>query len=263
MPVVAAVAFALAIACGIPPSGMGRLERPPAVRATAAPRGLPLAIGSLAALAGGFALGGLRVGVLVGCGLMATATVGWQLAGALRDRRRRALLDDVARFCDALDSELRLGTHPVAAVDAAVRDIDSLASLAGATEVGQDVSGALLSLSFTPGLEALGRLARAWAVCVATGAALGTVLLDVGDAVRAARETRRLVTTELSGARATSRMLGLLPVGGLGLGYLFGGDPLAYLTSSIPGLASLALGVGLTCCGLIWSDALARRAGGS
>ena len=58
-----------------------------------------------------------------------------------------------------------------------------------------------------------------------------------------------------------TRLLGGLPLVGLGLGYAVGGDPIGYLTGSAAGLVCLTIGGGLAAVGLVWSDTLADRAG--
>jgi len=49
----------------------------------------------------------------------------------------------------------------------------------------------------------------------------------------------------------------VLPLVGLGLGYGFGGDPLEFLTASVPGQLCLALGALLGCVGVFWTERIA------
>ena len=51
-----------------------------------------------------------------------------------------------------------------------------------------------------------------------------------------------------------------LPLCGVGLGYLVGGDPLQFLLANPYGWGCLVLGVTLACSGVLWIDRLARRA---
>ena len=61
---------------------------------------------------------------------------------------------------------------------------------------------------------------------------------------------------------ATGRLLAVLPLAGLGLGFAFGGDPLAFLLGTAVGRLALCAGVGLACAGIAWSERIARAAGG-
>ena len=61
-----------------------------------------------------------------------------------------------------------------------------------------------------------------------------------------------MVAAELAAAYATARMLAVLPLGVLLLGSGIGGDPVGFLTGSIPGLVCLALGLALSFAGLQW-----------
>jgi tight adherence protein B len=54
-------------------------------------------------------------------------------------------------------------------------------------------------------------------------------------------------------------MLAVLPVGVLLLGAGVGGDPLGFLTGSMPGLGCLGLGLGLSFVGMLWLDRIADR----
>jgi tight adherence protein B len=61
----------------------------------------------------------------------------------------------------------------------------------------------------------------------------------------------------LSAPRATSRLLAVLPLAGLALGYGFGGDPVGFLAGSAPGQLSLVVGVALGCAGVLWTERIA------
>ncbi|HBX83034.1 MAG TPA: hypothetical protein DEG88_00010 [Propionibacteriaceae bacterium] len=224
--------------------------------------GLLLLVVSVAVLALAASLGGLRAVVVGGCVVALAGTAAMLIRAGWQAHRQRLRRDQVACFCEAWVTELRLGATLGAALASAAESVPSLRRVAEASAVGLDVGPVLTSLAAEPGFEALAGLGRAWTVAERSGAALAPVLLDVQAALRAARESERQVATELASARATSRLLGLLPLAGLGLGYAFGGNPLDYLTSSTAGLIGLALGILLTCAGLLWSDALARKAGG-
>ena len=64
----------------------------------------------------------------------------------------------------------------------------------------------------------------------------------------------------LAAPRATGRILSWLPLLGLGLGVLMGSDPVGVLTSSILGVLTGLLGLGLAFAGRRWTAALVHRA---
>ena len=67
------------------------------------------------------------------------------------------------------------------------------------------------------------------------------------------------MAAELAAAYATARMLAVLPLGVLLLGSGVGGDPVGFLTGSMPGLVCLAMGLGLSFGGLFWLEGIADR----
>ena len=88
-----------------------------------------------------------------------------------------------------------------------------------------------------PVCESLVELGIAWEVAERTGASLNATLDALTGRLSARRTVGHMVAAELSAPRATGRLLAVLPVAGVLLGYSFGGDPLAFLTGSLPGPA--------------------------
>ena len=193
-------------------------------------------------------------------GVMGTA-VGWTWRRARAGRRRSVLRDQVARGCADLAGLLRAGYPPVRALETAAREAPLLAEIAAHRRVGGDVAEALRAASRSPGASGLAALAASWTIVERTGAAMATSLDDLATNLTAERELARTVATEVAAARLTGRLLGLLPLVGIWLGYTVGGDPIGYLTASSTGLACLTIGAGLAAAGLVWSDVLADRAG--
>lgn len=58
-------------------------------------------------------------------------------------------------------------------------------------------------------------------------------------------------------ARATARIMALLPLAGLALGSGAGGDPIGVVTQTWLGGACVAVGVGLAVTGLLWIERVA------
>lgn len=228
------------------------------VRRSSTPLLAGVAVG--AALVGGLADGvrGAVLGWVVGC---TTAVLGWAALRARAARLRSATRDQVARGCGELAALLRSGRDPLGALQAVAGDAPLFAEAAAQHRVGGDLVTVLREAARRPGAGGLAVLATGWQLAERTGAAMTSTLDDLAASLVAERELHRTVATELAATRLTGRLLGLLPVAGLGLGYAVGGDPLGYLTGSLPGLACLAMGGSLAAAGLVWSESLAERAG--
>lgn len=90
---------------------------------------------------------------------------------------------------------------------------------------------------------------------------MSTTLEQVAAGLSADRNLDALVASELAAPRATSKVMAALPVCGIGMGYLLGGDPIGWLVSSPPGWGCLFVGALLGCTGVVWIEGLARQAG--
>ncbi|MGI9062567.1 MAG: type II secretion system F family protein [Pseudonocardiaceae bacterium] len=212
------------------------------------------------------ALGAVLAGVggaLAGVAASATAWRRWRARGKRRDRTAAAtgLVDALG----LLVAELRAGTHPAAAADAAGRDAHpgaaaALGTAAAAARLGGDVPAVLRGVA-APALQPwLGRIADAWTLADRHGVPLADLLeavrVDVEHRARFAAE----VDARLAGPRATAAVLAGLPVLGLLLGQAIGADPLRVLAGTGAGQVLLVVGTGLACTGVSWS---ARIVGGA
>lgn len=204
-------------------------------------------------------MAGWAVGMAGGC---VAATVTWLLR---RNRHRRAVAKEraeVVRACQLVGGMLGLGQVPAEALRAAAARTPVLAEAAAVQSLGGEVAVVLRRAATGPGREGLSQLANAWQVAERTGASMATTLTAVAERLAADLALRATVEAELSAPRATGRLLAVLPVAGVGLGYLLGGDPVAFLTSSLFGQLCLAGGALLGCVGLVWTELLADRHGG-
>ena len=208
-----------------------------------------------------YRLDGLRAVAVTTAGLLVLATAS-RLAGQDVSRRRaeRSRVA-VAHACGVLASQVRVGRVPAEALSSAAEDCPVLADASRAQDLGGDVTVVWRDASSRPGQRGLEDLARAWSVSSNTGAPLAHGLEQVVDALTADVALRAVVAGELSAPRATGKIMAVLPLCGLGMGYLLGGDPLDFLLSNPYGWGCLVVGVGLAAAGVLWIDALSRRAG--
>lgn len=200
------------------------------------------------------AVGGAAL-IVVGTGARLTLQ---QLAERAASTARR----EVAHACSVLASQVRVGRVPAEALQSAAQDCPVLAVAGRAQDLGGDVTSVWRSWSTLPGHTGLADLARAWQVSTDTGAPLAHSLEQVSDALTADLALRTVVAGELSAPRATGKIMAVLPFCGLGMGYLLGGDPVAFLLDGPWGWACLVGGVALASAGVLWIDRLAHVATG-
>ena len=103
-------------------------------------------------------------------------------------------------------------------------------------------------------------LAAAWTVATAAGAPLAPALSRFAECLRDLEESEREARVALAGPVATTRIVMLLPVVGLGFGALLGFDTLRVLFTTVPGLACLVVGVILLLIARRWNHRLVAAA---
>lgn len=189
-------------------------------------------------------------------------TAGWLVTAQRGRRAALATRRDVVRACQSLAGLVRIGHVPTSALAAAAAEHAVLAESDAVRRVGGAVAPVLRRQARRPGHEGLHELANAWEVSERTGASLTATLDALSERLVEQARLRHTVRAELSAPRATGRLLGVLPVAGIMLGYSFGGDPVGYLTGSPAGLASLVAGSLLGCAGIVWTERIADRQGG-
>ena len=262
MPLAAAVLAASAVALLLPSrpaavregaAGATRSRRPPA----------PGRVGVAVIFAGVGGCVALLDGTRLVAGLAAAVCllgVGRSVRQRHADRqraRRRALVVEVG---EAVVGELRAGRPPQHALARAAEIWPELAPVVAAARLDSDVPTALRDLGRRPGAEGLADLAAAWQVSARSGSALATSLAQVVASARARDHATALVAGELSSARATARLVALLPLGTLAMASGIGAHPWAFLVDHPVGAGCLLAGVVLVVTGLAWIDRIAASA---
>lgn len=191
-------------------------------------------------------------------GVTLASTLVWIVGSGRRERARAAAQDEVMHACQALAGQLRAGDIPAQALAVVAADCELLRPVVAAQRIGGDVVAALQAQALGAGCGGLAALARAWRLCELTGARVAQAATRVADSLRGDLDAERRVAGELAAAKATGRLLALLPALGLGLGFAGGGDPIGFLLGTTPGNVCLASAVCLSCAGLVWTTLLAR-----
>lgn len=256
-PLTAGLLATLAAGAALYAPGPGLAWRWPRGRAPAGRRrrvrGGPLAAGLVTALgvAAGVPLLLLPTAVLV---TWATTTLVLRARRDAEAMTRRALVVDA---CEAMLGELQAGQPPVRALDRAMSTRPALAPVARAARMDGDVPAALRAVSLLPGASALHRLAGAWQLCAATGSGLASAAEQVLATARVEHEVVLAVRSELASARATARLLAVLPLLVLVMAQGIGADPWRFLLATVPGQMCLGLGVLLAVAGVMWLERIA------
>jgi tight adherence protein B len=185
---------------------------------------------------------------------------------ALRRRERaRAAADDrrrvVVEGCEGLAAELRAGRPPVAALEHVVPDWAELRPALTAARLDADVPAALRRMADRPGAEACGELASAWQLSGRIGIGLADAVDTVTVRARGELTTHQVIASELASAKATARMIALLPVVLLLLSNGSGLGSLRFLIGTTPGLVCLAAGLALAGAGMAWIERIVTRVG--
>ncbi|MGX1808821.1 type II secretion system F family protein [Nocardia sp. NPDC055321] len=212
---------------------------------------------------------GMVVGLLVVgpgvfvAGALVVGTVGVRMRRGRAERRRVRERGELMEGLETVIGELRIGAHPSAAVGVAAREVTGVVgrtfgvSAARSRLGGSGAEAFRRADSAVP--EELARIAAAWEVAERHGLALAELLAATRVDLVGRGRFRERTRAALAGARATAGVLAFLPVLGIGLGQLMGAGPLSVLFGSAAGSWLLPLGAGLTCAGLLWTDAITER----
>lgn len=175
-------------------------------------------------------------------------------------RRASAGRLEVARMVEQLATVINSGAGLRQAWSAVARSLPDgeLTDLAHAAAAGTDprraATGRLASS------ETISSLGAALTVAECTGAPTSEMLQSLAEALRDLHDAALARRSAFTGPRSTARILLVLPLAGLGLGMLLGGDPLRLLIDSPAGNLLGVLGIALTGLGWWWMQRLIHRA---
>lgn len=206
----------------------------------------------------GFGLAHLIVAIT----LVGVCWTAWRLwsSGRLEKRRLRNR-DEVAEAVEAVAAELAGGMLPVHALAHIADDVELLEPAAFAAQFGGSVGEAMRVSGLEPGADQLTGLAAAWEIAERSGAPMVSVLERLAESMRDEREILREISAGVGPAKATSRLMAVLPAFGLVLGSGLGADPVDTLLNTLLGSVLLAAGCTLSAVGVLWVDRIAVRAG--
>lgn len=226
-------------------------------RSESSPRGRRLMCAALVVGLAAFAALVLRSPVPM---ILAPIACAYGVHRRMRSRARAAAAvrsAAVIGFCSTLRAELEAGRHPAGALDEAVRSHAGLVDPPGrATTLAADPVAGLRAAAAIPGSEGLVAVAAAWQAAHDHGVPLAAALAGIEEGLRAEDHNRQALEAELSGIRATTVLLALLPLLGLALGSALGARPIhAALTKPVAQLG-LTIGLLLELAGMFWTDRL-------
>jgi tight adherence protein B len=198
------------------------------------------------------------------------ALTGFALSRRVAAARRRRMAR-AARVADlsalrAFAAELASGLPPADALRMAVGPDESqdglrrrMLSAAAADRAGGEAAEALRG-DAPPGSPAAA-LAAAWSVCQLSGTSLAGPVKRLAEGAAADLRLEREADAALASARASARLLAVLPLAGVLLGQLSGTGSVRVLLTTGVGQACLVVGTVLDLAGLAWLDRLADAAG--
>ncbi len=256
MTALAAAAAMLAAFLAVPARRPGRAAPVGGTSRSAAARRTSGVAAAVAVVAGIVLLDGRDL-VLGGVLAVAGVGVGLVLRQARLARAAERRSEQLVEAGEALVGELLAGQPPGAALARAVAIWPELEPVASAGPLGADVPAAMRRLALRPGAEAMTEVAAAWRLGQGSGVGLSRSLEQVLVTTRARQETGRRVRSELASARATARLVAVLPVLSLFAAQSMGARPWRFLLGTPPGIACLAVGLALGLAGLWWIERIA------
>ncbi len=193
------------------------------------------------------------------------AYVVWGVWKLVSDQRNQTTLvkqrTEFARACTVFANQLRIGQVPTVALRQSAADCPVFVPVVAAVEVGADIGQAFREIGRQPGYQGANQLAMAWEMCAQSGAPISRVVDRIAESLRGEELCQKAILTELAAAKATSKLMAVLPVLGVILGFAAGGNPVTFLTQTLIGQICLILAISLSMSGLLWGARLANPKG--
>lgn len=205
----------------------------------------------------GLIVDGARGATLAAVTAMTAGTVAVLVVRWWRRRAGHRRAADVARAARVLAGQVGIGQAPSVALRVAAEDCLLLVRSEAVDRLGGSVTDHWRRAAREPGAHGLRRMAAAWELSGTTGAPLAPALDRVAATLAEDHRLAAVLDSELAAPRATARLLAALPVVGLGLGVVLGGDPIRFLTDEPAGQGCLLLGTALACAGTVWVERIA------
>jgi tight adherence protein B len=178
---------------------------------------------------------------------------------AATTRSARAATADPVGALSAFSAEVRAGGSPAVALRHALQPFPQLCPRTQQSlSVQGDVAAALRLDAAESRQREWAALAAVWELTDRRGVSMVAVADRLAEHGRQLAAARRLLNAELAEARATVRVLALLPLIGLALGTLLGANPLHWLVATTPGHVVVVAAVGFEVLGWLWVQALVR-----
>lgn len=172
------------------------------------------------------------------------------------EKRRSASVELINGFTAELRAGQPIRQAFIRAHDAC--EVPIAADAVAMAKLGGDVPKALRAASEQDGLDVLRSLAALWSVAEGSGAGLAQAADRLAVSAAAAQAARHELKSQLTGPRATARVLAGLPIFGLLMGAGLGASPVEWLLTPPWGFAVLIAGIGLEVAGLWWISRLTK-----
>lgn len=184
---------------------------------------------------------------------------GW-IRGAWRKWRPGDVHATVAELLVALSAELTAGQPLNAALPAAAEGLTPhpCPRAVRAAGMGGDVPGSLRADADAVGSRTLRGLAACWEVAAGSGVGMSMAVRRLAQTDRETQVSQGQLRAELAATVASGRLLALLPVVGLLLGYSLGADPLGWLFGGWAGRGVFIGGIACEVAGVLWVRAIVR-----
>lgn len=200
----------------------------------------------------------------VACGLVSFA-IGKFWTAQRRSRAELTRLSELETTVRTMAEELRVGAHPVAAVEAAVGEANNdlaeeLRIAATAERLGDDPGVAPVpNKRGEHGDDVLAQVTAAWMLARRHGVPLVGIVEAVQHDVESTSRLLKQTEARMAGPRTSAAILAVLPLAGIALGEAMNAGPSDVLLTTSTGQVLLVVGTAFIAVGTWWSMVLTGR----